>query len=151
MNPRSKISDYMSPFPQTIGEDITLTKALEMLRERRIRHLPVQYGGRLVGVLSDRDIKLALTVYPAAKDIKVGDIMTEEPYTVSPETSMQEVLHQMAIHKYGCVIVEDENSRAIGILTTTDAVRILSEVFSDNESANNQQYGFKSEKRINLK
>lgn len=127
----SKIKDFMIATPHTIGEDITLTKAMEMMREFHIRHLPVQYGGKLVGVLSDRDIKLALTVYPAAKDLKIGDIMTEEPYAVSAETPLQEVLSQMAIHKYGCTIVKNEKGRAIGIFTATDAVRLLSEVFSE--------------------
>ncbi|MBI1860304.1 MAG: CBS domain-containing protein [Deltaproteobacteria bacterium] len=129
----TKIKDYMVATPQTIGEDITLTKAMEMMRERQIRHLPVQFGGELVGVLSDRDIKLALALHPAAQGLKTGDIMTEEPYSVSSETPIADVLSQMAIHKYGCAIVKNGKGSVCGIFTATDAVRVLSEVFAEKE------------------
>lgn len=120
------ISEYMTETPHSIGEDIPLSKAIEMMREYRVRHLPVQYGGRLRGVLSDRDVKLALSIHPTATDLKVGDIMTDEPYAVSPDEPLAAVLEVMGARKLGCVIVKNASERAIGIFTVTDAVRLLS-------------------------
>jgi acetoin utilization protein AcuB len=97
------------------------------MREYSIRHLPVQRGGKLVGILSDRDVRLALSVHPAAKDLQVGDIMTEEPYSVSPECSLEQVTTEMGKHQYGCAIVENEKGQAIGIFTAVDAIGLFGE------------------------
>jgi CBS domain-containing protein len=123
------IKKFMTKIPRTIGEDIPLSKALEMMREFRVRHLPVQYGGNLVGILSDRDVRLALSVYPAAKDLKVGDVMTEDPYAVTVNTPVDKVFTTMARRKYGCVVVKNEKNRAVGILTATDGLRILGDLY----------------------
>lgn len=129
------IKDVMTASPHSVGDDLPLNKAIEMMREHHIRHLPVQSGGKLVGVLTDRDVKLALSVHPAAKDLLVSDIMTEDPYAVSPNTSLDKVLPVMANHKYGCVIVQGDKGRAIGIFTATDAVRMLGEVLNGKNPA----------------
>jgi len=122
-----KVQDYMTEMPHTIGEDMTLTVAMERMREFHVRHLPVLYGGKIRGVISDRDIRLALSVYPAAKDLKVGDVMTEDPYLVEPTTDMERVAYEMATHKYGCAIVSDKGA-AVGIFTMVDAARLLAEL-----------------------
>lgn len=127
MNSTNPIKDYMTESPHTIGEDMPLSKAMEMMREYHIRHLPVQHRGRLVGILSDRDVHLALSVHPAAKDLQVGDVMTEEPYSVTPDCPLEQVAIEMAKHKYGCAIIENEKGRAIGIFSATDAVGLLGE------------------------
>lgn len=126
------IGDVMTPAPHTVGEDITLSKARERMHEFHIRHLPVQYGGRLVGVLSDRDIKLALMIHPAAKDLKVGDIMTEGVYAISSRTPLNEVAAHMAANKIGCAVVKDEREKAIGIFTLVDALTIFERVLLEH-------------------
>lgn len=127
MNHNHPIKNYMTKAPYTIGEDIALSRAMEMMREHQVRHLPVQNRGKLVGVLSEGDIRLALMVHPAAKDLKVGDIMTEEPYSVTVDCPLSQVAAEMARHKYGCAIVENDKGQAIGIFTLVDAVAILGE------------------------
>ncbi len=124
MNP---IKKYMTKSLHTIGEDIPLSKAIEMMREHRIRHLPVQYAGKIVGLLSDRDIQLALTVRPSAKDLEVGDVMTEHPYSVSAECPLEQVAQEMSKNKFGCAIIENEQGRAIGIFTAVDGMGLLGE------------------------
>jgi acetoin utilization protein AcuB len=56
------IQKYMTPMPHTIGSDQSLQKAHELMREFKIRHLPVLKGGKLVGILTDRDIALVETL-----------------------------------------------------------------------------------------
>lgn len=126
MKTMPQILKFMTPMPQTIGRDIPVKTAINMMREFQIRHLPVQEGGRLVGVLTDRDLKLAASLSGSA-DLKVEEVMTEEPYTVKPETTLDEVVREMAEHKYGCAIVQQDNGKVVGIFTAVDGLRVLGE------------------------
>ena len=132
MSTKHPIKNYMTDSPRTIGEDIPLSKALEMMLEHEIRHLPVQWGGKLVGLLTDRDVKLALTVHPSAKDLKVSDVMTEDPYAVSSDCPLEQVASEMAKNKYGCAIIENEQGRAVWIFTAVDGIRLLGEWLKAN-------------------
>ncbi|MBI3541815.1 MAG: CBS domain-containing protein [Deltaproteobacteria bacterium] len=116
----------MTALPHTIGADISVKKAIELMREFRIRHLPVQKGGQLVGVISDRDIALARS-FQGPGELNVDDVMTPDPYVVKLEASLDDVVLEMAEHKYGCAIVQQENGKIVGILTDNDALRILGE------------------------
>lgn len=131
MKTAPKIQKYMTPMPHTVGKDIPLKKAFEMMREHRIRHLPVQDGGHLMGVISDRDIKFASS-FEGSSELKVEDVMTPDPYKVSPDALLEEVVASMAEHKYGCAIVEQGNGKVVGIFTEVDALRVLSELLKQN-------------------
>jgi len=127
-----KIDKYMTPMPHTIGNDIPVKTALEMMRKHGIRHLPVQKGGKLVGVLTDRDIKLAAS-FNGSSELSVEDVMTPDPYIARPQTALDEVATQMAEHKYGCAIIEQENGKVVGIFTATDGLRVLGEVLAERK------------------
>jgi acetoin utilization protein AcuB len=127
MKTSPKIQKYMTPMPHTIGKDIPLKKAFEMMRENRIRHLPVQDGGHLVGVITDRDIKFASS-FAGAAELNVEDAMTPDPYKVSPDALIEDVASAMAEYKYGCAIVEQGNGKVVGIFTEIDALRALAEL-----------------------
>jgi len=129
-----KIEKYMTPMPHTVGKDITIEKALDLMRDHRIRHLPVQEGGKLVGVLTDRDIKLAFS-FANENGLQVGDIMTPDPYTVDPHAALDSTVLEMSEHKYGCAIVVQENGKVVGIFTAVDGLRVLSEVLRQNYRA----------------
>jgi acetoin utilization protein AcuB len=90
-----------------------------------IRHLPVLDGGKLVGILSQRDALLIETlrdIDPAR--VSVEDAMTSDVYLAGPDTPLIEVASAMAEHKYGCVVIMDGPHLA-GIFTTVDALRTL--------------------------
>lgn len=126
MKQMPQIQKYMTSMPHTIGKDIPLKTALNMMRDNRIRHLPVEAGGKLVGVLTDRDLKLA-TSFAGAQELKVEEVMTPDPYTVAPDAPMDHVALEMAEHKYGCAIVQQSNGKVVGIFTATDGLRVLGE------------------------
>ena len=110
-----------------------IKKAAEMMQEFRIRHLPVQKGGALVGVITDRDIKLARSFEEAGTgDSKVEDVMSPDPFTASPEAALDEVVLEMAEHKYGCAIIQQQNGKVVGIFTDNDGLRILGEIVRQN-------------------
>lgn len=126
--PRTPIRQYMSPAPLTIGKDQTLEAASAMMREHRVRHLPVLDGGRLLGMLSQRDVYLVETfsdVDPAS--VTVEDAMSAEPYTVDADAPLGEVVRVMSAHRYGAALVA-ERGRVIGIFTTVDALDVLSKM-----------------------
>lgn len=131
MKQMPKIEKFMTTTPHTIGINIPVKKALGMMREHRIRHLPVEDAGTLVGIVSDRDIKLAAS-FDGADKCTVEDVMTQDPYTVTPQTPVDHVVLEMAEHRYGCAVVKQENGKVVGIFTATDGLRVLGEVLKGN-------------------
>ncbi len=123
------IQKVMTSMPHTIGDDIPIKKALEQMREYNIRHLPVQKAGKLVGVVTDRDLKLAAS-FSGSADLSVEDVMTPDPYAVVPEAALDQVAFEMAEKKYGCAIVQQSNGKVVGIFTAVDAMRVLGEVLN---------------------
>jgi acetoin utilization protein AcuB len=122
------IQKYMSVAPHSIGSDQTIATATLMMNEHHIRHLPVLRGGRLLGILTDRDIKLIETFRDVdPTKIQVEEAMTEQPYSVSPETPLDEVVSTMAAKKYGSAVII-QNQKVVGIFTTVDACDALAEL-----------------------
>lgn len=115
----------MTPSPHTVGDEIPLTQAIHKMREGHIRHLPVLRAGKLVGILSDRDIKLALSVHPTATDLVVSDVMTESVFSVTKDTPLDAATDTMFREKLGCIVVRDRDGTTVGIFTANDAVKIL--------------------------
>jgi len=114
------IQKFMTTTPHSIGADQTLAQAHAVMREHRIRHLPVLVGGKLVGMVTDRDLRFIETlrdVDPAK--VTVEDAMVTDVYSVDPETPVDEVVREMAQHKYGSVVVM-QNQKVVGIFTTVD-------------------------------
>lgn len=124
-----KIEKYMTPMPHTINASLPLKKAVNMMRESGIRHLPVQDGGRLLGIVTDRDVKLAAS-FSGADGLTVEDVMTPDPYHVPPQAGLDEVLTEMTERKLGCAVVQQENGKVVGIFTATDGLRAFCEVLN---------------------
>lgn len=123
-----QIHEYMTPTPLTIGADQTLSQAHLMMREHGIRHLPVLVGGKLEGILSDRDLSLVETlrdVDPAK--VTVEEAMSQVVYTVAPDAPLDEVAAHMAEHKLGSVVVLT-GGKVSGVFTAVDGLRALAEV-----------------------
>ena len=129
-----QIQKVMTAMPHTIGSDQTLSVAKEMMSEHGIRHLPVLNGSRLVGLLSDRDIAVASS-FKGSSEMKVDDVMMSMAYVVKPEAPLNEVVSKMAANKYGSVVVQQDNGKVVGIFTSVDALRYLSEVLEKNYKA----------------
>ncbi len=125
------VQKYMTNVPKSIPAEKTISQAMEMMREFHIRHLPVMKGESLVGVLTDRDIKLATSfekVDPGS--LTVDDACTFDPYVTSPHAPLNEVAAHMAEKKYGCALVVD-NKKLVGILTEVDLYRALTDVLEN--------------------
>ncbi len=118
----------MTKLPHTIGKEQTLTMAHTLMRSHHIRHLPVLDGGRVVGVVSDRDLNLLETLRDVdPDDVAVEDAMTPDPFTCSPTESLSSVARVMAEKKYGAAVVT-EGHKVVGVFTAVDGLRVLSEI-----------------------
>jgi CBS domain-containing protein len=119
------VSEYMTSMPASADEDLLLADAEQRMSVDNIRHLVVVSEGHVVGVLSSRDISLALSMRGAdAKKLKVRDAMSEQPFVCSPDATLAEVCLTMEAHRWGCAIVVDKND-VVGVFTTTDALRAV--------------------------
>lgn len=122
------VQKFMSAAPHSIGVDQPLSRAHAMLRDHRVRHLPVLRGGRLVGLLTERDLHLIESLAGVDQDTtRVDEAMATSVYAVPPDTPLDEVVEEMAQHRYGSVVVM-ESDRVVGIFTTVDACRALAEL-----------------------
>lgn len=122
------VQKYMTYVPKSIGFDRPLQQALDLMREMRVRHLPVLKAGKLVGILTDRDLNLVLQFKDVDPNVMtVEEAYTPDPYFTSPEAPLNEVVRVMAEKKYGCALVVD-NQKLVGILTEVDVMRALAEL-----------------------
>lgn len=119
------VGEVMTPSPVTIGMTTTLLAAHRTMTERRLRHVPVVEKGKLVGVLTERDLFFLETIrgVDIEKD-SVEDAMTPDAYAVSPHTPLASVASTMARKRYGCAVVMAKG-KVEGIFTTTDALKML--------------------------
>src|SRR5215475_7961236 len=126
--------NLMSKEVSTMGRNDTLDLADDIMTLERIRHLPVLDEGRVVGVVSQRDLfRSALAVALGygekaqkmlLRTISVKEVMSEPVITISPEATVQEVTRLMLEHKIGCLPVV-EGHTLIGIVTETDILRYV--------------------------
>jgi acetoin utilization protein AcuB len=124
------IQKFMTALPHTIGVDQTLEKADDMMAKYGVRHLPVLDGGHLVGVLSERDIRLVESFSGTDPNkVTVKEVYSTNPYVTSPDAPLNEVCSEMAAQKYGCALVCD-NHKLVGIFTWIDALEAFDQVLS---------------------
>ncbi len=128
------IRHYMTASPRTISADETLFRARQLMQALSIRHLPVLNGGQLVGIVTERDMRMLEGCGASSMETRVRDAMTPEPYVVDAKTALATVARRMVDRKLGSAIVTDEG-RIVGIFSSTDALRVLAEVFEEHFSA----------------
>ncbi|MDF3071284.1 MAG: hypothetical protein K0R38_6885 [Polyangiaceae bacterium] len=125
-----QIRKYMTSTVHTIGDEQPMSVAHRLMREQHIRHLPVLHQGKLVGVVSDRDLHMieALDEVDPRK-ISVSEAMTTDTYVVDPDAKVDEVVKMMATHKYGSAVIT-ERGHVVGIFTAVDACRALADLLA---------------------
>ncbi len=127
------IGKFMTLAPKVIGYDQSLSQANDYMRKLHVRHLPVSKAGKLIGVISDRDLSLALYFRgERALEMRVAEALTENPFFAPIDMPMGEVAAQMVSDKYGCVLIMDQG-RLAGIFTYIDALRALAHLLREKK------------------
>ena len=135
MKRNPQVIAFMTPFPYSVDVDAPLKDAHALMREHRFRHLPVTSTDAIVGVLTDRDIKLVLGPdfdRPNEEELSVRDAYVEQPCVVSASTPVATVARTMAEKHIGSAIVT-KKGKLVGIFTVTDACRALAQVLDGQQ------------------
>ncbi|EGY24427.1 CBS domain pair family protein [Desulfovibrio sp. A2] len=130
------IREWMTKDVITVTPDTSMMKASKILKENRIRRLPVvDAEGRLIGIVSDRDIKEASPskattldmheLYYLLSEIKVKDIMTRDPFTVRADDTVETVALNMIEKRIGGLPVIDDGGKLVGIISDSDVFKVL--------------------------
>jgi len=127
-----QIREIMTPCPRHIEGCCSVSDALFVMAERGIRHLPVVDHGNLVGVLTERDAKLAQMIERVSgKPPLTADVCCRDPYVVFDDTDISEVSRIMAERKLDYALVADKDAGCVGILTTVDICRLVHSLFQE--------------------
>ena len=128
------VGGCMSVDPVTVAPKDSLQRVIELLRRRDIRAVPVVEDGRLVGIVTDRDVRQVAPAYPLFRDedeirrytenLTVTAAMTADPMTVTPATLLVEAAKILETYRISSLpVVED--LRVVGMLSVTDLLRVF--------------------------
>lgn len=124
------VGDFMTRELVTLQESDDLALAEQMLKLGSIRHLPVVRGGKLVGLVTQRDLLRAALSHPAQRTT-AAEVMIRELTSVRPTTSLVQAARVMLEHKFGCLPVCEDDGKLVGIITEADFVRFAADMVQD--------------------
>ena len=133
-----QVKDYMSSAPETLTPEDHLLNADLRIRRAGVRHLPVVSDGRLVGLLSERDVRRygASILYSTPEDYNktfeqtlVGTVMTRDVITIGPDAALGEATSLLHSQRLGCLPVMD-GQQLVGIITRADLLRFANDALS---------------------
>ena len=129
------VGNWMSKDVISVDVNDSMQDAARLIREHKIRRLPVMEKGKLVGIITDRDLKRAsasdvttLEIHELLfllSEIKISDIMTKDPITIPLDYTIDEAAQILLEHKLSGAPVVDDDGQEAGIITQTDIFRVL--------------------------
>ena len=128
------VREYMTKNPVVLTPDEDVKSAFNLLIEKRIRQAPVVQGGELVGIATDRDLRMAMVQSLKMNTLKVGLVMTKDPVTITEDTSIVDAGKLMSVGKFNAIPVVEESGHLKGIITTTDILNFLTEKLDEDYS-----------------
>jgi acetoin utilization protein AcuB len=123
------VNDLMTAVPNSVTPDTSLRTLIGIMKSGNYRQLPVLQKGKLVGIVTDRDVRLVVSSPIALHEhkqeeellssVRVESVMTPNPVTVSPDTPAYEAAEMLSMYKFGALPVVDHGT-LVGIVTVTD-------------------------------
>ena len=123
------VEEFTTPDPVTANEHMGIDGLRALMEQHGVRHLPVVRGESVVGLISDRDVRVVMGL-PITEigQVRASDIMAADPLTVMATMPLDQVAYVMSENKVGSVIVNNEDGRFLGIFTASDALNALTEI-----------------------
>jgi len=137
MNTSMNVSKYMTQKLITATPDMTVKQAFLLMRTHRVRHIPVVEGEKLVGIISDRDLRRPrwadtlddwTTYYNVDDTHTVADVMTKTPETVKASDDIRKAVKIFREQRYGALPVLNRDQELVGILSAQDLLVALEEL-----------------------
>ncbi len=126
---RMRVEEFTTPDPITVVEATPIEELQALMAEHGVRHLPVLRDGEVVGVISERDVRLVHGLsLDERRQIRAQDLMADEPFIVHASALLDEVAMEMVGRRVGSAIVRDGDGDFLGIFTLTDALNALIEI-----------------------
>ncbi|MCB1632609.1 MAG: CBS domain-containing protein [Pseudomonadales bacterium] len=123
------VDEFTTPNPVTATEEQSIDELRQMMHDCGVRHLPVVRDGKVVGVVSDRDVRVAQGLGTEHRfQVRAADIMATDPVMVPASMPLDRVAFTMSDRKIGSVIVNEDDGEFLGIFTVTDALNALIEI-----------------------
>ncbi len=131
-----RVREVMVESPVTVSSGDSLQHALSLLEKHQVHQLPVLEHGRVVGIVTDGDLKFFTPAFQILRDqeelrqtlreLTVAEAMTVEPMSISPQASLLDATKLMHDHSIGALLVVEEE-KLLGILAVSDVLRIVIE------------------------
>ncbi len=125
------VGNRMTKEPITVDPDDLLIRASHKMQAGGFRRLPVVSAGRLVGIVSERDLREHRGYF---EHTKINGVMTENPVTVTPATTLEEAAQTLVERQIGGLPVV-ENGRLVGIITTSDILKAFLDVMGASQGS----------------
>lgn len=119
------VKDHMTKNPLVLAPDDDVTVAFSKITDRNIRQAPVVEEGKLKGIVTDRDLRMALLQSDTQPGLRVRSVMTRDPVTVHEDTYLKEAARLISRNKFNALPVLSESGELVGVLTTTDILNGL--------------------------
>ena len=131
-----RVRDWMTCDPATVAPNDSLQRVVELLRRRDIRSVPVLEDGRLIGIVTDRDVRQVAPAYPLFREeveirrytenLTVTAAMTADPMTIAPDAPLIDAAKVLETYRISALPVVD-GTELVGMLTVTDLLRVFVE------------------------
>ena len=141
----TKVEKWMTRNPITIEKDATVIEAIHLMKEKKVRRLPVMDKGKIAGIVTE---KMILDFQPSKATsldtwevhyilsrTPVTEAMNPNPYKVSPDTPLTEAARLLHDRKLNGVLVVNDKEELVGILTTTNALEALIAICTSSPEA----------------
>lgn len=123
------IQEFTTPYPVTAHEDSSIDELLDIVKNLKVRHIPIMSDGKITGIVSERDLRIVSALSAREKFlVRANDLMTPDPVTFQSDTSIEDVILEMSEKKIGSVLVANKNGDLQGVFTVTDALDVLVEI-----------------------
>lgn len=119
------VRDHMTrdPLAFSPGEDVKV--AFGAITDLGVRQAPVVEDGKLVGIITDRDLRVAVVQTMDGTAITVKSVMTRDPFTVTESSNLADAARIISSNKFNALPVLSEDGKLVGLLTTTDILNGL--------------------------